>query len=73
MKIKVKVIAGSRQQKIEELSDGSLKVHLTAVREKGKANEQLIKLLADYYKVSKSRIEITRGHLASQKVVEIYD
>lgn len=73
MKLKVKVIAGSRQRKIEELSDGSLKVHLTAVREKGKANEQLVELLAKHYHVAKSRVEIVKGNLTSQKVVEIYD
>lgn len=73
MQIKVKVIAGARQQKIEALPDGSLKIHLTAVREKGKANEQLIKLLADYYHVAKSRVEIVKGNLTSQKLVEIYD
>lgn len=71
MKLKVKIIAGSRQRKIEELSDGSLKVHLTAVREKGKANEQLVELLSKYYKVSKSQVEITKGHFGGHKIIEI--
>ena len=71
MKIQVKVIAGSRQQKIEELPDGGLKVHLTAVREKNKANQQLIKLLAEHYRVPNSRVEIIQGHLFNQKVIKI--
>lgn len=73
MKIKIKVIAGTKKQKIEQLSDGSLKVHLTAIREKNKANEQLVELLAEHYHIAKSRIEIVKGNSASQKVVEIYD
>jgi uncharacterized protein (TIGR00251 family) len=73
MEIKVKVIAGSKKKAIEILPGGGLKVHLTAQREKNKANEQLVALLAQNYGVAKSRVEIVRGKLASQKTVKIYD
>ena len=71
MKLSVKVIANAKQNKIEELPDGGLKVHLTAIREKNKANQQLIGLLAKHYRVSKSQVEIIKGQLSNQKVVEI--
>ncbi|MCX6785659.1 MAG: DUF167 domain-containing protein [Candidatus Komeilibacteria bacterium] len=71
IKVKVKVIAGAKKKAIEQLPDGGLKVHLTAVREKNKANQQLIELLAEHYGVAKSRVEIIKGKLASQKVLEI--
>ncbi|MDP2586222.1 MAG: DUF167 domain-containing protein [Candidatus Komeilibacteria bacterium] len=71
MKISVKVIANAKQNKIEELPGGGLKVHLTAIREKNKANRQLVELLAGYYHVSKGQVEIVKGQLISQKVIEI--
>ncbi len=46
MEKRVKVKPNSQQQKIEELADGSLNVHLKSPPVDGKANEELIKLLA---------------------------
>ena len=51
MQINVKVITKSKQNKIKQEKEG-LKIYLTAVPEKGKANELLLKLLADYYKIN---------------------
>ena len=71
MKLSVKVIANAKQQKIEIMPDNSLKVHLTAIREKNKANQQLVELLAEHYHVSKSQVEIIKGRLTSSKIIEI--
>ena len=38
---------------------------------KGKANKEIIDKLADYFKVSSSRIEIVAGHRSKMKFVEI--
>ena len=46
MKIQVKVKPNSKQQKIEELEDGSLIIRLKSLPIKGQANQELIKLLA---------------------------
>ena len=46
MQKRVKVKPNSKQQKIEESADGSLTVHLKSPPVDGKANEELIKLLA---------------------------
>jgi len=71
MRIYVKVIPKSSQSKIEEMEDGSYKVWVTVVPEKGKANQTVIKLLAKYFKVSKSQIEIIGGKTARTKIVDI--
>ncbi|HLP92064.1 MAG TPA: DUF167 domain-containing protein [Nostocaceae cyanobacterium] len=67
----VKVKPNARQQKIEEQSDGSLIVHLKSPPIDGKANEELIKLLAEKFAVSKSDIRIKSGISSRQKLIEI--
>ena len=47
--IAVKVKPNSQQQKITEVEDGSLIVHLKSPPVDGKANQELIKLLAKKY------------------------
>jgi len=72
MKLKIKVIPRSSQSKIiSEMSDGTLKIKLTTPPVDGKANEEMIKLLAKHFKVSKSSIEILKGKTSKNKVVEI--
>ncbi len=71
MQKKVKVKPNSKQQKIQEQLDGSLTVHLKSPPVDGKANEELIKLLAEKFDVPKSDIRIKSGLSSRQKLVEI--
>mgnify|MGYP003862065763 CR=1 FL=1 len=71
MKKQVKVKPNSKQQKIEEAPDGSLTVHLKSPPVDGKANEELIKLLAEKFDVPKSKISIKSGLSSKNKLVEI--
>ena len=48
-----------------------LKACVTAVAEKGKANEALIKLLAKYFSIPKSNITLLRGETSRVKTFEI--
>lgn len=73
MQKRVKVKPNSKQQKIAEEPDGSLIVNLKSPPVDGKANEELIKLLADKYDVPKSFITIKSGLTSRQKLIEIYD
>ena len=70
-KIAVKVKPNSRQQKIIEAEDGSLNVHLKSPPVDGKANQELIKLLAKKYQVPKSQIMIKSGISSKTKLIEI--
>ncbi|HAX75382.1 MAG TPA: hypothetical protein DCY88_06025 [Cyanobacteria bacterium UBA11372] len=71
MKKQVKVKPNSKRQSIEEQPDGSLTVHLKSPPVDGKANEELIALLAERFKVSKSKISIKSGLASKTKLVEI--
>ncbi len=70
MKLNIKVIANSKQNKVEKVGNG-LKVHLTSQPVKGKANKELIETLAKHFKTKKSNIKITKGLTSNQKEVEI--
>ena len=53
------------------MTDGTLKIRLTAPPVDGAANEALIEFLSDAFSVPKSHIEILSGHTARQKIVRI--
>ena len=67
----VKVKPNSKQQSIAEQPDGSLTVHLKSPPVEGKANQELIMLLAKKFKVPKSAIGIKSGFSSRNKLVEI--
>jgi len=69
--ISVKVKPNSQQQKITEAEDGSLTVRLQSPPVDGKANQELIKLLAKKYQVRKSEITIKSGITSKHKLIEI--
>lgn len=71
MRVKVKVIPRSSQSQIEQSPEGDLRVKVKSAPIKGKANQELIELLAKYYKVPKSRIEIAKGVASREKIIEI--
>lgn len=71
MRIYLSVVANSSQRKIEKMANGNYKINLKAVPEKGKANKELLGLLADYFEVPKNQIKIIGGKTSSRKIVEI--
>lgn len=69
---KIKVIVGAPKTEIRGyLDDGTIKVAVTAVPERGKANLILINFLAKEFKVKKDQIEILSGSTSRTKLVRI--
>ncbi|MBD2775120.1 DUF167 domain-containing protein [Iningainema tapete] len=71
MQKRVKVKPNSKVSQIEEQADGSLTVRLKSPPVDGKANEELIKLLAEKFAVPKSSVKIKSGSSGRQKLIEI--
>lgn len=67
----VEVRPNSKQLKIEKITTGVYKIHLTAPATEGQANKQLITVLAEHFKVAKSLITIKAGKSAKTKVIII--
>lgn len=58
-----------RNEIVELLGDGALKIRLTAPPVGGKANQALIKFLAKLLGVAKSKIEIRSGAASRNKLI----
>ena len=63
----------SKNEIVEVLSDGTIKIHLTAPPIEGKANEALIKFLAEVLGVSPARIEVVAGAGGRDKLISVLE
>jgi len=71
MRIYVKVSPRSSRNEVQKISEGEYKVKLTAPPVDNQANEMLIRLLAEYFKVPKRSLSIIGGKSARTKIIEI--
>ena len=70
MKINVRVTANSKTEQVTKDGDLFL-VHVKEPAKEGRANRAVENLLADYFGVSKSRVNIVGGFSSRNKVVDI--
>ena len=63
----------SRNEIVEMLEDGTIKVRLSAPPVDNEANEALIEFLADILGVPKSRLDIVAGATGRDKLVAVLD
>lgn len=61
------------REEVVQTEDGMLTVFTKAPAVEGRANEAAIRLLADYYNVSKTKVRLVRGGTSKYKVFEIID
>ncbi len=74
MHLQIKVIPRAKKTEyVTTMSDGTLKIRLKAVPEKGRANEELIRFLAESLHQSADDIEIISGFSDARKLVRIPD
>ncbi|MGV3667736.1 MAG: DUF167 domain-containing protein [Leptospira bouyouniensis] len=71
MKISVKVKANQKMQGLEFISETECIAKLKSLPIKGKANQELVGLLAKHYGVTKKEIQIVSGYVSNIKTVEI--
>lgn len=69
--IKVRVQPKSSRNQVGVFQDGTLRVRVTAAPTEGQANAAVIAILAKTLGVSKSRLEIIRGHSSRDKVISV--
>jgi uncharacterized protein (TIGR00251 family) len=67
----IRVIPRSSQEKVEQMSDGSIKVWVRAAPTDGQANEAVCGLLAKFLSIPKGSIEIVRGHSGRSKRLRV--
>lgn len=69
--LEVKVIPQARQSAISIDKGGSLRIHLKSVPEKGKANQELIQVIAKTLRIPLSDVTIVAGFLSRNKKISI--
>ena len=69
--IKIKVQPKSSRNFLEKIDEGKYKAYLKSAPVDGRANDELIKLLAKELKIKKYQIEITKGFRSRNKVAKI--
>ena len=70
VKIRVKVMPNSKTEEVVKEGDGFL-VRVKEPAKEGKANNAVIKLLADYFGVPQKEVVISSGFGSRNKVIEI--
>jgi uncharacterized protein (TIGR00251 family) len=71
MRIFVRAKPGAKVEKVEKIDDSHFLVAVVQPPIKGKANQAIIKALAEHFGVSPSRVTIVSGHASRQKTIEI--
>jgi uncharacterized protein (TIGR00251 family) len=68
----IKALPGSRSKGLKGEQNGALKVAVTQVAEKGKANQAIIDVLCKALKLRKSQVELLSGETSAQKRLLIH-
>ncbi len=63
----------SRNQIVEVMADGTVRIRITAAPVEGEANAQLLAFLAEVLNVPKSRLEIVAGQTGRDKLISVLD
>lgn len=71
--LEVKVTPKARHNRVEQLAENTFRVWTTAPPEKGAANSEVVKLLAETLHVAPGYLVIRRGFSSRQKVIELMD
>lgn len=71
MRIKVKVKPNAKKNEFKEISSGLFEARVTVPPEKGKANKKVAELIAEHFKIPKSKISIITGKTFSIKIFHI--
>lgn len=69
--VEVKVRAGARERSLAVDAEGGIKIKTPVAPEKGKANRDVVDMLADHFKVPKSCVILLRGETSSKKRFKI--
>lgn len=71
LRIAVHVQPNASRTEISGVVEGALKIKLHAPPVDGKANEALISFVAQWLKVAKRDVDVSRGHSSRKKMLEV--
>ncbi len=69
--INVRVHAGARERSLADDGAGNIQIHTPIAPEKGRANKDVVDMLAEHFNVPKSCVILLRGESGSKKKFKI--
>jgi uncharacterized protein YggU (UPF0235/DUF167 family) len=71
LRLLVRVVPGARRSEVVGRVGEAWKLRVAAPPERGRANDELVTLLARTLDVPRSSVRVARGHTTGQKLVEV--
>lgn len=69
IRLSVKVKPNARRQEIQEINEGEYRVYVLSPPSEGKANKEVIDVIASHFHLPRSRVKIVRGRKSREKIV----
>ena len=70
-RLRLRVVPGARTSRLVGRYGDAWKVQVTAVPERGEANDAVVRLLADALRVGRGDVVLVSGHGSRDKIVEL--
>lgn len=71
VRLSIQVTPNARRSEVGGIAEGVLRIRLQAPPVDGKANEALVRFLADALGLPKNAVAVVAGHASRRKIVEI--
>lgn len=71
MYVSVRVVAGARQESVEALPKGRLRISVKAPAERNLANKRVRELVAEHLKLPLAQVRLLSGHASPSKIFSI--
>lgn len=72
VRLVLQVAPNAKKTEVVAVQEDALKLRLRAPPVDGRANEALIRFVADVLDVPKAAVEITHGHTSKRKILEVH-
>jgi len=73
LRLRVRVVPGARRSEVVGRLGDAWKLRVAAPPERGRANGELVGLLARTLHVPRTSVRVARGHTTGEKLVEVQD
>lgn len=73
MYIKITVLTGQKQESIQSLANGRFLVSVREKPEQNQANNKVLDIVSDYFKIDSKKIRFVSGHHKPSKILSIPD
>ncbi|NOR14181.1 MAG: hypothetical protein GQ544_00600 [Candidatus Aminicenantes bacterium] len=70
--INIKVITRAKKTSVEKIGPDEYRIKVVSAPVKGKANKEVLKLLAGHLEIPPSRLTIVRGASSNHKVIKLH-